>query len=57
MSGYIRFDFSTYKGNEWYLIPTIGISKWTKGYEITFYFLCFLVYFVTSYIKEDEYEP
>lgn len=57
MSGYIRFDFSFWNKDSCFLIPTIEISKWTKGLEISFMFLCFCFYVVTSYIKEDNYVP
>ena len=57
MSGYIRTDMSTFCDDECFLIPTISISKWDKGYEITFRILWFVAYAAISYIKEDEYEP
>ena len=57
MSGYIRTDISTWRKSECFLIPTISISKWDKGYEITFRILWFIAYASISYIKEDEYEP
>ena len=57
MSGYIRTDMSIFRDDECFLIPTISISKWDKGYEITFRILWFIAYAAISYIKEDEYEP
>ena len=59
MSGYIRTDISTWWKTECecFLIPTISISKWSKGFEISFYILWFTVYTTISYIKENEYEP
>ena len=56
MSGYIRNDISSWLQSECFLIPTISISKWDKGYEITFRILWFIAYASISYIKEDEYE-
>lgn len=57
MSGYIRTDMSTFCDDECFLIPTISISKWDKGFEITFRILWFIAYAAISYIKENEYEP
>lgn len=57
MSGYIRADTSTYKGKIWYLIPTISISSFKAGIEISLLILCFVIYTSFRYIKEDEYEP
>lgn len=57
MSGYIRTDISTFRKSECFLIPTISISKWSKGFEITIYILWFIAYATISYIKENEYEP
>lgn len=57
MSGYIRIDISTWKKFECFLIPTISICKWSKGFEINIYILWFIAYAIVSYIKEDEYEP
>lgn len=57
MSGYIRTDMSTFCDDECFLIPTISISKYDKGFEITFRILLFVAYAAISYIKEDEYEP
>lgn len=57
MSGYIRTDISSWWKSECFLIPTISISKWAKGFEITFHILCFEAYATISYIKEEEYEP
>ena len=57
MSGYIRTDMSVFRDDECFLIPTISISKWDKGFEITFRILWFIAYASISYIKEDEYEP
>ena len=56
MSGYIRTDISTLWKSECFLIPTISISKWSKGFEITIYILWFTAYATISYIKENEYE-
>ena len=56
MSGYIRTDISSWWKSECFLIPTISISKWTKGFEITFHILWFEAYATISYIKEEEYE-
>ena len=56
MIGYIRIDTSALFQSECFLIPTISISKWSKGFEITFHILWFTVYSDISYIKEDEYE-
>lgn len=57
MSGYIRTDISCYWKKEFYFIPTISINTWTKGIEISFYFLWFVGYIVMSHIKEEDYEP
>ena len=57
MSGYIRTDISTWWESECFLIPTISIYKYDKGFEITFRILWFIAYAAISYIKEDEYEP
>lgn len=57
MSGYIRNDISAWLQSECFLIPTISISKWDKGFEITLHILWFEIYTTISYIKEDEYEP
>ena len=57
MSGYIRTDMSTLWQPECFLIPTISISKWSKGFEISFHILWFTIYTTTSYIKENKYEP
>ena len=56
MSRYIRNDISAWLQSECFLIPTISISKWAKGFEITFHILWFAVYTTISYIKENEYE-
>lgn len=56
MIGYIRIDTSALFESECFLIPTISISKWSKGFEITLHILWFTVYSAISYIKEDEYE-
>lgn len=56
MSGYIRTDMSIFCNHECFLIPTISISKWAKGFEITFHILWFKAYATISYIKEEEYE-
>lgn len=59
MSGYIRNDISAWWQTkcECFLIPTISISKWSKGFEISFHILWFTIYTTISYIKENEYEP
>lgn len=57
MSRYIRIDMSTLWQPECFLIPTISISKWCKGFEINIHILLFTIYTYISYIKEDEYEP
>lgn len=57
MSGYIRTDISTWWQSECFLIPTISISKWAKGFEIDLHILWFIAYATISYIKENEYEP
>ena len=57
MSGYIRTDISTWWQYECFLIPTISISKWTKGFEINLHILWFTAFATISYIKENEYEP
>ena len=57
MSGYIRTDISSWRKSECFLIPTISISKWAKGFEITFHILWFEAYATISYIKENDYEP
>ena len=57
MSGYIRTDISTWWESECFLIPTISISKWAKGFEINLHILWLIIYITISYIKEDEYEP
>ena len=57
MSGYIRIDISTWWQSECFLIPTISISKWAKGFEINLHILWFTAYATISYIKENEYEP
>ena len=57
MSGYIRTDISTLCQSECFLIPTISISKWAKGFEINLHILWFIAYATISYIKENEYEP
>ena len=57
MSGYIRTDMSIFRDDECFLIPTISIYKYDKGFEITFRILWFIAYAAISYIKEDEYEP
>ena len=56
MSGYIRTDMSTWWNSECFLIPTVSISKCTKGFEISIHILWFIAYATISYIKEDEYE-
>lgn len=56
MSGCLRIDLSTWWHNEWYLIPTISISKCTKGIEINLRILWFTAYATISYIKKSEYE-
>lgn len=57
MSGYIRTNMSTWWKSECFLIPTISISKYAKGFEINIHILWFIAYATISYIKEDEYEP
>ena len=57
MSGYIRTDMSTFCDAECFLIPTISLSPYDKGFEIAFRILWFIAYASISYIKEDEYEP
>ena len=57
MSGYIRTDISTWRKSECFLIPTISISKWAKGFEINLHILWLIIYITISYIKKDEYEP
>ena len=57
MSGYIRTDISTVWQPECFLIPTISISKYDKGFDIAIHILWFIAYAAISYIKEDEYEP
>lgn len=57
MSGYIRTDISSWWKSECFLIPTISISKWAKGFEINLHILWFTIYATISYIKENEYEP
>lgn len=57
MSGYIRTDFSYWRKHSIFLIPTIEISKWAKGIEISLLFLWFNLYAIISYIKEEDYEP
>lgn len=57
MSGYIRTDISTWWKSECFLIPTISISKWAKGFEINLHILWLIIYITISYIKKDEYEP
>ena len=57
MSGYIRTDISAWLQSEFFLIPTISISKLAKGFEITFHILWFEAYATISYIKENDYEP
>lgn len=57
MSGYIKTDMSAFCNDECFLIPTISISKWSKGCEINFRILWFIAYAAISYIKKDEYEP
>ena len=57
MSGYIRTDVSTWLDSECFLIPTISISKYTKGCEISIHILWFLIYATISYIKKEDYEP
>ena len=57
MSGYIRTDISTLWTSECFLIPTISINKWSKGFEINIHILWFTAYATISYIKENEYEP
>ena len=57
MSGYIRTDISAWWESECFLIPTISISKWAKGFEINLHILWFAAYATISYIKENEYEP
>ena len=59
MSGYIRTDISSWWKSECFLIPTISISKWAKGFEINLHILWLIIYeaYATiSYIKEEEYE-
>ena len=56
MSRYIRIDMSTLWQPECFLIPTISISTWCKGFEINIHILLFTIYTSISYIKEDEYE-
>lgn len=55
--GYIRFDITACFRKECFLIPTISISKWSKGFEITLHILWFIAYATISYIKEEDYEP
>ena len=57
MSGYIRTDMSTFCDDECFLLPTISINKYDKGFEITLRILWFVAYAAISYIKENEYEP
>lgn len=57
MSGYIRTDISFWRKHTIFLIPTIEISKWSKGIEVSIILLCFYFYATISYIKENEYEP
>ena len=57
MIGYVRIDTSALFQSECFLIPTISISKWSKGFEITLHILWLIIYASISYIKEDEYEP
>lgn len=56
MSGYIRTDISAWWEFECFLIPTVSISKWSKGLEITIHILWFIACATISYIKENEYE-
>lgn len=57
MSGYIRIDISTLWQSGCFLIPTISINKWAKGFEINLHILWLTAYATISYIKENEYEP
>lgn len=57
MSGFIRTDISAWFQSECFLIPTISISGWIKGFEINIHILWFTIYAAISYIKENEYEP
>lgn len=56
MRGFIRTDISAWFQSEFFLIPTISISGWIKGFEINIYILWFTIYVAISYIKEDKYE-
>ena len=56
MIGYVRIDTSALFQSECFLIPTISISKWSKGFELTLHILWFTVYSAISYITEHEYE-
>lgn len=57
MSGYIRTDISCWNKSEFYLIPTIIFSKWTRGIEISICIFIFCIYTTISYINKDNYEP
>ena len=57
MAGYIRSDLSCWLQHTCFLIPTIEISTWNKGYEIAFHFLWMEIDIILSYIKEEDYEP
>ena len=57
MSGYIRIDISTLWQSGCFLIPTISINKWAKGFEINLHILWLTAYATIGYIKENEYEP
>ena len=43
-----------YKDNNWYIIPTIKISKCNQYFEIIVEFLCFQYYSCYNIDKDDE---
>ena len=57
MMGWIRTDINGIWDDNYYLIPTISINTFTKGFEISFHFLGLLVFASIKYIRNEDYEP
>ena len=47
-------SYGIYRNDNWYIIPTISISKTNKYFEIMMYWLCFQYYSAYNIDKDDE---
>jgi hypothetical protein len=50
----ITKNYGVYKGDNWYIIPTIKVSKYSKYFELIVEFLCFQYYSSYKIDKDDE---